>query len=180
MSAGGPPWEDPELAALGQRFRDELRAEAEEYERLAARDLLRHRSLGDVAVEFVHRGDVVAVSAGARTFTGTVVYAAGDLACLRCAAGDVDVRLGPPLALRVVERVRSGGRPRGRGPRGFRARLLEHEAAGATVEFGCPTLPADVRGRLEAVAPDHVVVADASSTCYLALSAIAWVLLARP
>lgn len=170
-----PGADDPELAELGQAFRDELRAEAQAYEALAAKDLLRRRSLVEVAVELLHRGDRVTALAGSATFTGVVSYAAGDLACLETAAGPVDVRLGGALALRVVERVRSGGRPLGRGPAGFTARLHEHEAAGTSLELGCVAI-GDLRGRIEAVAADHVVLVDAEGRrCFVALAALAWV-----
>jgi hypothetical protein len=173
----GPRWsDDPDLARLGQEFRDELRAEAEEYEQLAAKDHLRSRRLGDVALELVHRGDRVAVTIGEQTFTGVLVYAAGDLACLRTPVGAVDRNLAAPLAIRVAERVRSGGLSRGRGPASFTARLYEHEAALAPVELGCPLLPTDLRGQIEAVGADHVVLGDAEGqTWFLATSAIAYV-----
>jgi hypothetical protein len=171
------PGDDADLARLGQAFDDELRAEAEEYEALAAKDLLRRRDLGAVARELLHRGDRVAVTSGGRTFTGVVVHAAGDLACLETAGGVVDVRLGGPVAIRVVEVVRTGGLPSGRGAGSFVARLHEHEAAGVTVELGCAALDSEPRGRLAAVASDHVVLDAESGRSYVALAAIGW---ARP
>jgi hypothetical protein len=169
---------DPDLARLGQAFRDELRAEAEAYEELAAKDLLRRRSLTDVALELVHRGDRVAVTVGETALAGVVVYAAGDLACLRTSAGDVDLRLTAGPLIRVIERVRSGGQPNGRGPASFVARLHEHEAAGSEMVLGGPGVRGEVRGRLAAVAGDHVVVdEDGGGRAYVGLPAIAW---ARP
>jgi hypothetical protein len=170
-----PGADDPDLVRLGQVFRDELRAEAQAYEALAAKDLLRRRSLPDVARELVHRGDRVQALTGSTTFAGVVTYAAGDLVCLRTPAGAVDLRLTGPLALRVVERVRTGGLPTGRGPAGFTARLHEHEASGVLLELGCPSL-GDLRGRIEAVAVDHVVLREADGQrCFVALRALAWV-----
>jgi hypothetical protein len=174
-----PGWDDPELAAMGQRFRDELRAEAEAYEQLAATDLLRGRALADVALELLHRGDVVAAAVGSRTFTGEVTYAAGDLLCVRTVSIDVDLALSGPLALHVVESAPSGGRPRGRGPSSFRARLAEHEQAGTTLEVGCPALGVELRGRLAAVAEDHVVVDADGRRWYLGLVAVAYVAVER-
>jgi hypothetical protein len=174
-----PGWDDPELAAMGQRFRDELRAEAEAYEALAARGHLRGRDLADVALELLHRGDVIAVAVGRRTFSGEVTYAAGDLLCLRTRGADVDLSLSAPVGLEIVERVRSGGRPRGRGPGWFKARHAEHEQAGTTLEVGCPALGVDLRGRLAAVAGDHVVVDAGGRRWYLGLVAVAYVLLER-
>jgi hypothetical protein len=175
--SGDAEWvQDPELVQLGQEFRAELRAEAEEYEQLAVKDHLRNRRLGDVALELVHRGDHVAVTTGGQTFRGIVVYAAGDLATVRTPAGDVDLNLGHPLAIRVTERVRSGGAPRGRGPASFIARVHEHEAAGTTVDLGCPLLATDLRGRIEAAGRDHLMLIDAEGQeWFLASNAVSYV-----
>lgn len=171
---------DPELAALGQRFRAELRAEAEEYEALAARDLLRSRRFADVGLELLHRGDVVGVVLGDRAFTGTVTYVARDLACLRTPSLDVDLALGAPLAIQVVERVRAGGQGRGHGPGSFAGRLREHEAAGGPVEVCCPALELALRGVIAAVAADHVVFDDsAGQRWFVARQAIACVVRER-
>lgn len=172
-------WDDPELTQMGQTFRDELRVEAAAYEALAAKDLLRRRRLGDVALELVHRGDRVAAMVGPTTFTGIVGYTAGDLACLRTPHGDVDVRLSGAVALRVLETVRSGGLPSGTGPSSFTARLHEHEASGVALELGCPGLdPPVLCGRLEAVGGDHAVLLESDGQrCYVALAAVAY---ARP
>lgn len=151
-------FEDPELAALGQQFRDELRAEAAEYEALAAKDLMRNRSLREVALELLHRGDVVGAVVGRRAFTGTVTYAAGDLVCMRTPSLEVDLSLATPLALQVLERVRTGGRGRGTGPGSFLGRLRDHELSAGQVEVCCPALDMDVRGAVVAVAEDHVVM----------------------
>lgn len=151
---------DPDVAAAGARYRAELRAEAAAYEELAARDRLRERTLADVACEALARGDIVAVTVPGRTFTGEVLHAAGDLACLRTRGGEeVDVALGGAVAIRVVEAVRAGGHRPGASPTTFAARLAEHEAAGCLVEIGARAPEAGVIGRIEAVAPDHVVVA---------------------
>jgi hypothetical protein len=171
---------DPELAALGQRFRDELRAEAAEYEELAAKDILRSRGLGDVALELLHRGDVVGVALGGRAFTGTVTYAAGDLLCLRTPSLDVDLSLRAPLALQVVERVRAGGQARGRGPGSFLGRLRELEMALTPVELWCPALDLELRGPIVAVADDHVVIEGSEGQrWFVAREAVACVLTSR-
>ena len=174
-----PGWDDPELLALGQHFRDELRAEAEAYEELAARDHLRGRDLAGVALELLHRGDVGAAAVGARTVTGAVTYAAGDLLCLRTPSAELDLALHGPVALHVVEQVRSGGRPRGPGPGSFKARLAEHEHAGSELEVGCPALGVDLRGRIAAVAPDHLVLDADGRRWYLGLVAVAYTLVDR-
>lgn len=166
---------DPDLAAAAQRDRDARRAEASDWEREGARHLLRERLLADVAVELLHRGDVVAVTAGGRRFTGTVVHAAGDVVCLATAAGDVDLNLRVPLLVRVVDRVPAGGRSRSRVGDSFKARLFLHEASGARVEVGTIADSEPVSGAVAAVARDHVVVEDRDVTAYVPLSAIAYV-----
>ncbi len=170
-----PGDDDHELAQLGQAFRDELRAEAEAYEALAAKALLRGRTLAEVAVELLHRGDRVAVRCGDEVFTGEVIDAVGDLVRIRLAVGAVDVDLAGVTSIRVVERVRSGGRGRGGGATSFTARLHEHEAARVSVELGGATLPS-IQGRIEAVATDHVVLTEpGGQRVYLRRGAIGWV-----
>lgn len=156
---------DPDLAAAGAAYRAELRAEAAEYEAVAARDRLRDRTLADAAGELLVRGDLVAVAVPGRSFTGTLTHVAGDLACLRTPAGeDVDVCLSGIVALRVVEAVPAGGCSRGPGPSSFIARLAEHEAAGGVVEIGTRAHADGVVGRIEAVGIDHLVVTDADGS----------------
>ncbi|MDP8977479.1 MAG: hypothetical protein M3N17_02665 [Actinomycetota bacterium] len=172
MTDRAPDWRE-DLRRVERRMRAELRAEAEEYERLAALDLLRGRTLADVARELVGRGDIVAVTAGGRTFVGPVVHAAGDLACVRAAGEDVDVNLPATAAVRVVERRRSGGSP-GAGPDSFKARLFEHERAGVPAEVGWAG--ERLLGVVRAVAVDHVVMDDDDGQrWHLAIARIAYV-----
>jgi hypothetical protein len=168
---------DPELRRLAAEMTAELRAEAEEYERLAALDALRSRRLPEVALELLHRGDVVAVEFAHRSFLGRALYAAGDLLCLRTHREDVDIRMEAPLGLRVVERVCAGGRSRGVGSPSFKARLFEHEASGAEVVIGCRlSVGSELTGRVHAVAVDHLVVEEMSGQrWYLSLRAIDYV-----
>lgn len=164
---------DPALRWADERYRADLRAEAQEYERLAAKDLLRGRNLQDVARELCHRGDVAALVLDSRTLVGEIVHAAGDLARLRTLNGDVDVNLRAVSALRVVERSPAGGHSSGTGPTSFTARLFEHEAAGDRVELSTRLPTGEVVGRIQAVAIDHVVLSDDDGQCwYLPLAAI--------
>lgn len=163
---------DPDLARMGAFVRAELRAEAEEYEALAAKDLARSRTLRDVTLSWCHRGDVVdAVTASGR-FVGRVVYAAGDLTCMETATEAVDLWLRAPIVLRVVERARSGGQGTGRGASGFKARLAEHEASGVPLVLGTRLPPGDLHGVLAAVAVDHVVLDDRGTVHHVGLAAI--------
>jgi hypothetical protein len=155
---------------------EDLRAEAEEDERLAALALLRDRTLGDVARELLHRGDRIAAVCPGRTATGLVIAAAGDLLTVQSAAGAVDLRLGPPVLVRVLDRARAGGAPAGRGAQSFTARLYEHEAGGGRVAIGWGPTGEEVVGRITAVARDHLVVAEADgTTAFLPLAAVWWV-----
>jgi hypothetical protein len=114
--------------------------------------------------------------AGAR-FRGEVTYAAGDLACLATATGAVDVRLGAPVLLRVVQRNRRGGRPLGRGPSSFTARLAEYEATGERLLLGLTPSGAELDGRVDAVAVDHVVLRPEGEepVVHVAAAALGWV-----
>lgn len=179
-SAGGGPGEDPledlrrdpDLARTGAYVRAELRAEAEEYEALAAKDLARSRTLRDVAMSACHRGDLVEVLVASGRFVGRVVAAAGDLASLETATEAVDVWLRAPLALRVVERARSGGRSTGGGAASFKARLAEHEASGVPLVVGTRLPPGELHGVIAAVAVDHVVLEDRGTARHVALAAV--------
>lgn len=148
---------DPELETAGAMFRAELRAEAAEWEQLAATDWLRRRTMADAARELLARGDRVAVRLGGRSAQGEVVHVGDDLACVATPAGTVDVRLDGPAVWHVVQRVRSGGRSPGGGAKRFAARLAEHEAAGAPVCLVAGD-GGEVVGVIAAVAVDHVVV----------------------
>jgi hypothetical protein len=169
-----PAGDDPELARLGQAFRDEVRAEAQAYEALAAQDHLRRRRLADVALELLHRGDRVTVHLPGAAFSGEVVDAAANLCTLATAAGRVDLRLDAVLEIVVTAPSRSGGRSRAAGTSTFLARLREHEASGALVEVGAAERL--LEGRIAAVAEDHLVLDGTSGLRrYVALPAIAWV-----
>lgn len=161
-----PGRDDPELAAAGAAFRAELRAEAAEWEQLAATDWLRRRSLADAARELLARGDRVAVRVGARRVHGEVCHVGEDLACVATVAGTVDVRLDGPAVWGVVQRVRAGGRSMAGGARRFTARLAEHEAAGAPV---CLITGdgGEIAGVIAAVAVDHAVVDGRDGTRWL-------------
>ncbi|MDQ3710266.1 MAG: hypothetical protein M3387_13350 [Actinomycetota bacterium] len=156
------------------------RAEDEAYEELAARDLLRGRDLADVALELLHRGDEVAVHAAGRRFTGTLVHAAGNVACLGTALGTVDLHVGATTTWQVLTRQRRGGVGRAGGAASFKARLGEHEAVGTMLQMGITSPDDTLVARLAAVAIDHVVVDEPDgSRWFVPLSRLAWVLPVR-
>lgn len=161
---------------LRQGVGAELRAEAEEAERLAALAARRRRSLADVGNDLHARGDTVAVEVPGCRFTGAIVHVATDHLQLRTVGGVVDVALRGPVTLTVVERARTGGADRHDGASSFRSRLLELELAGDAVELGDAVSGGTVGGRLSAVAVDHVVVVDPDGTeRYVSLSGITFV-----
>lgn len=156
MDDGGAAADEVErLAAVMDA---EVRAEQAAYEAMALHAEWRARTLPDVAAEWVVRGDVVEVRAAGQTLTGTVVHTGEDYAVLRTRRGLVDVALGRCDLLRVLQRVHDGGSPPGRGARTFRARLTEHEIAGAPL---CLLVrgEGEVEGGVDAVAVDHVLLA---------------------
>lgn len=164
-----------DYARAEEEFRSATRAEAEASEREAAQLSMRTRSLADVAFDAMSRGDTLAVTAGGKTFTGRVGYAAGDLMTLETGTGRVDVNLAGGVAIRVMERARSGGRARPEGPGSFRGRLLEHEGV-RDVELWSTVLPDPIRGTVKVAARDHVVFRDREGReWFLPLSTVAYV-----
>lgn len=129
---------DRELADVTRRARQELRADRQEAERDAVMARWSRRTIGDVAVEALRRGDLVAISTGTERFTGAITAAGVDYATVADThRGEVDVHLaaavrpsptdadyqGPAVLLEVLRRATSGGGdPAGAGPT-FRARL---------------------------------------------------------
>jgi hypothetical protein len=179
---------DAQLEAAAGAAREERRAEEEEYMRAAARQWVRHRDLVDVAREFQHRGDTVAVQIGELGFSGVVATVGRDYFQLDTPSGRVDIPLfasaasGPgrertpvPLVVRVVERAREGGRRAEPGAQTFRARLLEYDGDEIDAVVGSLLVREELRGQLM-VGRDYIVVRDdAGGETYLPLAWIAWV-----
>lgn len=173
---------DPGLHAADMGFRSVVRDEAEREAREAAEYAAIRRALSDVARELMERGDLVSVACGHHSFTGRIVHTAADLAVVEMAGGQaVDVHLGGPVVLRVVERAVTGGR-RGGGATSFRARLAEYRNAPRRREvvLGGPMLdPEGLVGVISAVARDHVVVHQSATgtEAYVPLALIAYAIL---
>lgn len=153
-----------------------MRADAEENERLAAQAALRRRNLADMAREAADRGETISAICPGRRFTGSVGHVARDLVSLDVTGGRVHVNLEGPVVLQT------GGPSPGPAPRrsddtpSFKARLYELELAGVEVDLGLTGSPDELRGRLRAVALDHVLLEGADGTrSAVALRAIAWV-----
>ena len=152
------------LEDLDQELREsvggEFRRQAEEDEYATRKGVLRRRTLDQVAYELLARGDTVAVLAGERRFLGVVAHANRDLLTLVTPQGDqVHVNLTGPVVLQVAERAPAGGKGRDRfGPESFLARMRELELSERTVEIVAPPAGDPLTGRIEAAAPDHLMV----------------------
>jgi hypothetical protein len=168
---------DPSLAELAAEARAAWRDDELEWTSAAYEQWCHGRTLVDRAREHLHRGDRIAVTArpGAVPLAGRVVGVADDALALGTAGGRVDVPLrgDRAVAWRVVERARTGG-SHGAAVGGFRARLLELEAAGAMVDVGTAVLDRVACGRLT-VGRDHVVVDDGDTVTVIGMGAIDWV-----
>ena len=150
---------DPDVEELGVRMRAELRAEAAEYEALAALDLARSQRLLDVLAAAMRRGDEVELLAGDGRFRGLVKDAVGDLVRLRGEGEVIDVAVDAIRLLRLTgsARVPVADRPR-RTATTFRARLAEHEGAAGALVIETDGPVGTLRGTIEVVASDHLVI----------------------
>jgi len=138
-----------------------LRSEAEESESDAAKLAARTRDLGDVAFDAMTRGDLLAVTSSDRSYVGTVRYARGDLVSLETDGGWIDANLSGPLHLVIRRRAYSDGFDRVAGAPTFKARLTEYELTGELVEVVAPHAGVSVKGRIAAVARDHLMLTTA-------------------
>lgn len=168
------------LDDLGRELRErvgaEMRLDAEMLERDGMSVELRRRSMGDVAVEMLSRGDTVTVIAGSKSIRGRLSFARGRLASLATAGGTVDVNLRSGVALRVDERATEGGVSPAPGSGTLRARLLEYDLANVDIGLWAPAHEVEVAGAITAVGKDHVIVVDDDNTEWaVMLKDIAWV-----
>ena len=160
---------------LRERVGNEMRLEAEMLEQDAASVELRRRTMGDVAVELMSRGDLVTVMAGEKQIKGRIEFARGEVASLRTSFGLVDIHLTPGVLLRVDERSSTGGAPPRSGSDTMRARMLEHELASDRMTLWAPALAIEVSGDIVAVGKDHVIVSDGDDAEWvLRLEDVAW------
>ncbi len=172
-------WQD-DVGRIDAAMDAEVRAEQAAYEELAARARWRSRTMAAVAEELRDRGDRVAAHVATRTLLGTVEHVGDDLAILALEqGGTADLHLAGDVVLRVVERVRTGGRDRGVGPRTFVARLTEHETAGTPVTV-LTTLAEEPTGVIRAVAVDHVLLTGREREWFIPHRAVAAVLATPP
>ena len=148
-----------QMAASSRRQRAELRHEQEELEAATEELAQKERDLADVALEAMHRGDVVAVAVGDRIFRGSVVHVGEDN--MRVADGvgnEIDLLLDGLSTFRIAAGVSGAGRPlREKHPGCFQDVFLDPEATGGEVEVGGPAL-LPTAGRLVVHAKDHLVL----------------------
>lgn len=135
-------------------------------------DLL-ERSLLDAVFQFGEDAASVAAQVAGRVVTGLVTHATGDVATIvDGSGGTTHVRIDAIVSVRVDEPGQGRTQPRRPDPRSFRAVLAEAQAVGSTVELaGAELLP--LRGVVQAVARDHVVIVEGGVTHLVALAAIA-------
>jgi hypothetical protein len=168
---------NPDARAVDAAVKTEWRAE-QEAATADALDGFRHeRTLRDVALETVHRGDRLSVTLPNAHFLGTVEAVGDDLLSLRAVSGRVDLHLHPalPLMLQVGERARDGGTRETLGDGDFRGALLAREAAGE-VTLGCVLLSEPIDGKL-VVGKDHVcVVRRGGGETFIPLSSVSYVM----
>lgn len=174
-------WSDNEFDELAAQLRDEVgsefRLEAEALEDDAAKLVLRRRTLEEIAVELMNRGDEVGATGAGMTISGVITHAAGDLAIIETSHSTVSVNLAGPVSLRVVRRARAGGRGRANGSPSYRSRMLELEMSGELVEIVSPLSSDPLVGTISVVGVDHVVVIDRDQLeQYVPLSAVAFTL----
>ncbi len=145
-----------EESDITRDLENELRLDAEEAERDAAKLAARARHLGAVAFDSMARGDLVTITAFGHSVSGTIRHAAGDLASIEATDSSTDVNLGGPIAIQIARRADSPGHGRTRGASSFAARLTEYELTGEQVEIVAPLIGLVASGQITAVAQDHV------------------------
>lgn len=153
-----PPGSDgDDLQHAMRELSAELRTQQEELEEAAEHVERASRSLPEVALEFLYRGDVIRVTVGQRSWIGSVTHVGTGVMTLQTQAGaEIDVAYDGLSSIRVVERTTSGGRSRTtKHPGELVARLREVENSGEAVELGGRDLPS-LEGTVGVVAGSHL------------------------
>ena len=146
---------------LREQVGGEFRLAAEEDEYWAMKQARRAGTLSEIAYDAMSRGDRVEIWAGEAVFRGFIRHTRNDLLSLQAQA-EVDVNLGAPIALRVIEpAARSGAVALPGGPASFSARLAELEQTGKLCEFITMSSRVAVVGKVAIRARDHVIVESA-------------------
>ena len=179
----GPEPTDPtaDLAReLRQHVGEEFRAAAEEGEADARKMALRSRTMGHVAYEMMTRGEHVAVHTAETTYRGPIVHSRGDLAIVEASPGTiVYVNLAGPVLLATTHQATTGHTWDRTAATSFLAALRELDMLGATVDVLAPDPLGHVRGSVEAVTPDHLMLTAKDTTFYIPIIEIAAVVSER-
>jgi hypothetical protein len=148
---------------LREQVGGEFRLAAEEDEFWAMKQARRAGTLAEIAYDAMSRGDLLEVWAAESVFRGFVRHTKGDLLVLENQI-HVDVNLGGPIVIRVIEPGAAAGKGVVTGgANSFAARLAEHEQQQALVDFIVPFTSAPVSGRVLIRAEDHVIAKGADS-----------------
>lgn len=140
-----------------RELRAEHRAAQEELEEASQLVERAGRSLDEVALDFLYRGDTIRVTVADRSWTGTVVHVGVGVMTLRTPTKvEVDIAYPGVTSMRVVERARVGGRSRtSKHPGEIVARLRELQNSGEEVQVGGRHL-LSIEGTVQVVARSHV------------------------
>ena len=171
---------DDQLDDLGRELRErveaEMRLEAEILEHDSALVERRRRTMADLAIELVSRGDAVTAIAGDKVLRGRLTYARGTIASMDTGSGTADLHLAAGVVLRIDERRTEGGTAPRAGSDTLRARLLEYDLDDRRIEIWVPAHGTEVAGAIGAVGKDHLVLIDRNGSEWVArLADIAWV-----
>ena len=167
----------PDLRATASAMRETFRAEQEAETAEALDDWRHRRSLRDIALEMVHRGDpIVAILEHVR-FYGDVEAVGGNLLAIRTVLGRVDLHLhdNVSMMLQVGERIREGGARESLDDGDFRTALIARERFGE-VTLGCTFSPEPFDGTL-VIGCDHVcLVGRGGGETYFPFGSVAYVM----
>jgi hypothetical protein len=141
----------------------EIRAEAEENERLTELGRRRQWDLAEFARRSMNRGDDVTVEASGRTHRGTITAVGTDYLVVETESGVVEARL--PKVIITVWRRRSGGTSLKPAAETWRARLAELEQNGESAIL--LAAGKEIGGVIAVVAADHIEVTDADGTAHV-------------
>src|SRR5689334_19567172 len=110
MAQWGERLDHPDLRVAASTMRETWRNEQDAASAEAMEEWRHQKTLRDIALETVHRGDPVVITLPHVNFYGNVEAVGPDLIALRSVSGRVDVHVheGIPLVLQIGERVKDG------------------------------------------------------------------------
>jgi hypothetical protein len=168
---------NPDAGATAAAMREEYRAGSDAATVEAADEWRHNRTLRDIALETVHRGDPIVVLLEYLRVHGDVEAVGPDLLGVRSVSGRVDVHLHPgvPMLLQVGERVKEGGAREAVADGDFRSALLARERFGE-VTLGTTFSEEPHDGKM-VVGTDHVcLIGRGGGETYFPLWSVAYVM----